>query len=175
MSPKLVVDASAILAIVLAEPERRDVEHVLATRTRAGTALLAPPGLWLEVVNSLVRRHRWSSEGVLEAFRDIDAFRIQLVDLRRSMLVLTLDLAERHGLTAYDASYLAVAMAEEADLLTLDRDLAFAAGDRAVPIGPSRLHETPAVYEHDVTWPRYKEASAYLAKLRAEALAARSG
>ena len=37
-----------------------------------------------------------------------------------------------------------------------------------------RLHDAPAVYEHDVTWPNYKEASAYLAKLRTEALAGRS-
>jgi len=39
-------------------------------------------------------------------------------------------------------------------------------------IGPGivpKLSETPAVYEHDVTWPNYKGASAFLAKLRAEA------
>jgi hypothetical protein len=74
-------------------------------------------------------------------------------------------------LTAYDAAYLALARTEDADLLTLDDELALAAGDRAVPIGDDhRLHETPAVYEHQVTWPMYKEASAYLAKLRADAL-----
>ena len=175
MKPRLVVDASAILAIVRSEPEQHDIEQVLEAHKRAGVLLLAPSGLWLEVMNSLVRRHRWSTEEVIEAFSEIDALRIRIVDLRRSMLLLALDLTERHGLTAYDASYLAIAMAEDADLLTLDRDLALAAGDLAVPIGPPRLHETPAVYEHGVTWPRYKEASAYLAKLRADALAGRTG
>lgn len=171
MSDDLVVDASAILAIFLTEPERREVEHVLSTRTRAGDRLLAPPGLWLEVMNSLVRRHRWSSEEVLDAFREIDDFRIRPVEVGRPLLLLTLDLTERHGLTSYDAVYLALAITQDADLLTLDGDLALAAGDRAVPIGPPRLHETPAVYEHEVTWPRYREAARYLAKLRADALA----
>ena len=71
--------------------------------------------------------------------------------------------------------YLALATAHGAQLATLDRTLAAAAFDPITFDGSHRLHETPAVYEHDVTWPRYKEASAYLAKLRAEALAARSG
>ncbi len=176
MSKRLVVDASVVIAIVRSEPERDDLQRILEERKRAGVALIAPAGLWLEVVNSLVRRHRTGSEHVLQAIKEIDDFGIELVDIGRPLLILTLDLAERFGLTSYDASYLAVAMVEDADLVTLDDDLAVAAGDRAVAIGgPPRLHETPAVYEHDVTWPRYKEASAYLARLRAEALAARSG
>jgi predicted nucleic acid-binding protein len=176
MSKRLVVDASVVIAIVRSEPERDDLQRILEERKRAGVALIAPAGLWLEVVNSLVRRHRTGSEHVLQAIKEIDDFGIELVDIGRPLLILTLDLAERFGLTSYDASYLAVAMVEDADLVTLDGDLAVAAGDRAVAVGgPPRLHEAPAVYEHDVTWPRYKEASAYLAKLRAEALAARSG
>lgn len=174
MSARLVVDASAMIAIVRSEPEQGVLETILEARKRAGVRLLAPTGFWLEIVNSLVRRHRLSSEEVLEAFRDIDAVGLHMVDTGRSLLLLTLDLAERFGLTAYDASYLAVALTEDADLLTLDRDLALAAGDRAVSVGDlPRLHESPTIYEHDVTWPRYKEVSAYLAHLRAEALAGR--
>jgi len=176
MMERLVVDASVVIAIVRSEPEHVDLQRILDERKRAGVVLIAPTGLWLEVVNSLVRRHRTRSEDVLQAIKEIDDFGIQMIEIGRPLLILTLDLAERFGLTSYDASYLAVAMVQDADLVTLDGDLAVAAGDRAVAIGgPPRLHETPAVYEHDVTWPRYKEASAYLAKLRAEALAARSG
>lgn len=174
MKDRLVVDASVMIAIVRPEPERAVLLEILAERTRAGVALVAPSGLWLEIVNSLVRRHRTTSERILETLKEIDGFGIRIVDIGRPLLLLTLDLAERFGLTSYDASYLAVAITEDADLLTLDRDLAAAAGDRAVAIGgPPRLHETTPVYEHEVTWPRYKEASAYLASLRAEALAGR--
>ncbi len=37
-----------------------------------------------------------------------------------------------------------------------------------------RTAETSAPYEHEVTWPNYKEASAYLARLRADAPAGRA-
>jgi predicted nucleic acid-binding protein len=171
MNARLVIDASAVIAIVRSEPERDVLEQLLEARKRSGVTLLAPSGFWLEVVNSLVRRHRLSSAEVLEIVREIDTFGIRMVDLGRPLLVLTLDLAERYGLTAYDAGYLALALAEDADLLTLDRDLVYAAGDRAIsPDDWPRLSETPAVYEHDVTWPNYKEASAYLAQLRADAM-----
>jgi len=88
--------------------------------------------------------------------------------------MLVIDRVERLGLSAYDALYLATAESLRADLATFDRQLAIAAGSRAITFDEGHgLHETPAVYEHDVTWPSYKGASAYLAKLRAEALAER--
>jgi hypothetical protein len=85
-----------------------------------------------------------------------------------------IDLMERTGLTSYDALYLAVAEQLGATLATLDGRLATAAGDRLDPLGGStRMSEAPAIYEQDVTWPNYKEASAYLAQLRAAAIAGR--
>ena len=78
--------------------------------------------------------------------------------------------SERHGLTSYDAAYLALAIVDG----WVARDIrcgsfGLAAGTRAFTIGPARLSEAPAPYEHAVTWPNYKGASAFLAKLRAEA------
>jgi predicted nucleic acid-binding protein len=171
MRERLVVDASAVIAIVRGEAEQADLARILTDRVRARSPLIAPANIWLEIVDSLIRRHRLPSKQVLAAIQRIDSFGVVTVDIDRSLVVLTLDLAERYGLTAYDSPYLALARTEDADLLTLDDDLAIAAGDRAVPIGDDhRLHETPAPYEHEVTWPMYKEASAYLAKLRADAL-----
>jgi predicted nucleic acid-binding protein len=176
MTTGLVIGASAMVAVLRSEPEGDEIAEILRNAKRAGSTLLAPSGLWLEMVNTLIRRHRWTSEAVMAALQTVDRYGIKEVDITRPMLLLTVDLTERFGLTTYDASYLAVAIGSDARLLTLDGDLAIAAGDRAVTLaGPPRLHETPAVYEHNVTWPRYKEASAYLAKLRAEAMAARSG
>ena len=90
------------------------------------------------------------------------------------MLLSTLDIAERHGLTAYDATYLALAISVDGQLLTFDEALRAAAGARAIPTGHEhRTAELRPAYEHEVTWPNYKEASAYLARLRADALAGR--
>lgn len=167
----LVIDASAMLAILRSETERDAVQDAVRSRRQAGARLLAPTTFWLEIINSLVRRHRWTSERVLEGLQVIDMFEVVAIEIDRPMVLLSLDLAERHGLTSYDATYLAVAIIEDADLLTLDSDLRLAAGDRAILRGgPPRIHEEPAAYEHAVTWPNYKHASAYLAKLRAEAL-----
>lgn len=171
MKPRLVIDASAMVAMVRSEPEQEALERVLEQRKRAGVTLIAPTTLWLESVNSLVRRHRWTSAAVLEALHVIDAFGIEEAAVSRPLLFLALDLAERHGLTSYDACYLALAIAEDAELLTLDGDLAIAAGERAVALGDlPRLHETPTPYERDVTWASYAGAGAYLAQLRAQVL-----
>jgi len=124
---------------------------------------------WLELVNALVRRRKWSSSDVLEAIHRLDSYQLQTVEQDRALVILALDLAERHDLTAYDAAYLALAIRLDARLLTLDRRLASAARERAIRIGNERVSDVRAPYEHEVTWPNYRGASAYLAKLRAEA------
>ena len=112
---------------------------------------------------------------MLEAVHRLDTLGLETVEPGRPLLLQAIDGIERHGLTAYDALYLVLAESINADLATFDRELVAAAGPRAIVFDEGHgLHETPAVYEHDVTWPSYKGASAYLAKLRAEALAERA-
>jgi predicted nucleic acid-binding protein len=165
----VVIDASIALAIVRAEPEAPAVTAALSEWTRAGARTVVPSHFWLEVANALLTRRRWTGEKVLQAIHELDRFRFETIDLDRAALLLTLDIGERHGLTTYDAAYLSLAISLDGSLATFDLALRTAAGTRAHHIGPARLSETPAVYEHDVTWPNYKGASAFLAKLRAEA------
>ena len=47
-----------------------------------------------------------------------------------------LELADRHRLSVYDAIYLDLALDVEAELATLDRDLARAAAAEGVPLTP---------------------------------------
>lgn len=112
---------------------------------------------------------------MLAAIHRLDTLGLETVEPGRPLLLHAIDRIERHGLTAYDAMYLVLAESIDAKLATFDRQLAAAAGPRAITFDEGHgLHETPAAYEHDVTWPSYKGASAYLAKLRAEALAERA-
>ena len=106
---------------------------------------------------------------MLQAIHDLDEIGFETIPLDRPLLVLSIDMGERHRLTAYDAAYLALAVSMDASIATLDTALRAAAGARALHIGPTRMSETPAAYEHSVTWPDYKGASAFLARLRAEA------
>jgi predicted nucleic acid-binding protein len=173
MTRHLVLDASAAIAIVRAEKEAEAIRRTIDGWKRAGGTVLVPDIFWLEVVNALARRYRWPGADVLQAIHELDSLDLSTAPSHRPLLLTSLDLVERFGLTAYDATYLALAMTSDAVLLSLDRQLVEAAGDRALSLDDGhRLHETPAVYEHDVTWPSYARASSYLAELRARAKAA---
>ena len=168
--PPLVIDASAAIAIALGEENGPVALAVLQEQVRSGARSVVPSHFWLEVANAFVRGHRRGTAETFEAIYELDRLELETVELDRPVLLSAIDFAERLGLTSYDAMYLALANAIDGSLLTFDRALHAASGPRAVPVdGRHRLSETPAPYEHDVTWPDYKGASAYLAKLRVEA------
>lgn len=171
----VVIDASIALAIALREPRANSAIRMIRAWSQARRDRVVPSQFWYELVNGLGRRHGFSGQRTLDAVYQMESFGLRTVNPDRGTLVLVIDRVERLGLSSYDALYLAVAESLKADLATFDRQLAAAAGPRAVTFdGGHGFHEMPAVYEHDVTWPSYKGASAYLAKLRAEALAERA-
>ncbi len=163
MPEGIVLDTSAALAILLGEPEARAVrERLLAA---AGGRILVLDLFWLEVVNVLARRHGWEADAVVEALRDLDELGLETVAPDRPMLLSVLDLAATHGLTAYDAAHLALAVAADLPLLTLDARLARAAGARAA-IRPRAAREAPAPYETSQVRPDWSRHGRYLAELR---------
>ena len=167
--PPIVIDASAAIALIRREPAWPALAEVLRASAREGVRLLAPEAFWLEIVNVLVRRHRLPPSEVVEALREMDDLDIDSVRIDRPLLLVTIDLQARFGLSAYDAAYLAVAESEDARLLTLDRQLTRVAGSRAMPLpgsGQERLSEAPASYGEPIDWARF---GPYLAELRAAA------
>ena len=171
----MVMDASVAVAIARNELDGPAAQAALITRTRTGSKVVVPSHFWLEVSNTLLRRRRWTGAAVFEAIHLLDRLGLETVDLDRPTILSAVDLAERHGLTPYDAMYLALAHSIDGALMTFDRALRAAAGARAVGVDGHRLSEASAPYEHDVTWPNYKGASAYLATLRAKAGEAAAG
>ncbi len=171
--PLVVLDASLAIARLRVEEQTPAIVDRFREWSGDGTRLVVPRMFWWEVVNTLSIRHRQTGEQVLEAVHHLETFRIDTRDLDRGQLLLAIGAVERFRITAYDAQYLVLAETLACDLATLDRDLARAAGPRAIDLEGHRpgrrLSETRAVYEHDVTWPDYKDASAYLASLRKEA------
>src|SRR4051812_17169086 len=164
------MDASVGIALVRREAMEPRIRAAARQWTESGREIIVTANFWFEVVNSLSRRHRYHGLDVLRAVHELDELEPITVDPDRPLLLLTIDYVERFGLTAYDASYLVVADVHGADLATLDGALQVAAGPRAIDFdGRRRLSEISTPYVHDVTWPKYKAASAYLAKLRAEA------
>jgi predicted nucleic acid-binding protein len=171
--PIVVVDASVAVALVRVEEHTATIVGAFREWSRLGTRLVVPRAFWWEVVNALAAGHRYTGKEVLEAVHELETLGIESMDLDRGSLLLTITMVEQFRLSAHDAIYLVLAESLDAPLATLDRALARAAGSRARYMGPAdlgrRLSESPAPSAHDVTWPNYKGASAYLAKLRAEA------
>jgi len=88
------------------------------------------PAVWrLEFPNALLiaeRRRRIDRQTRLEAL-DLAAALALRVDAAAIDMRVISTLAERHGLSTYDAAYLELALREGLDLITLDRTLAQAA------------------------------------------------
>lgn len=165
----IVLDASAAIAIIRHEPPASALMGFLRDTVVRGERRIVPDSFWLELVNVLIRRYRAPYEKAVDAVRSIDDLSVLSVRLDRPLLLVAIDLQARFGLSAYDAAYLALAETEDARLLTLDRQLAAAAGPRAIRIpglGLERLSEMPASYGEPVDWARF---GPYLARLRAEA------
>lgn len=120
--PFVVIDTSALLAVLLNEPSR----PALISATE-GYGLVGAPSLPWEVGNALVagvRRARLSAADVRHAWASYQAVPVRLVsiDMGRALTV-----AMESGLYAYDGYVLETARAERLPLLTLDRGLARAA------------------------------------------------
>lgn len=125
----LVLDSSVALAWIYAD-ETTDAVLRLFDEIRIHGAWV--PGLWRwEIANVLqlnVRRGRHAGD-----FRDDALSSLALLPVKvdpeadRQAWSATLHLAERHGLTVYDAAYLEIASRRKIPLATLDRELRTAA------------------------------------------------
>ena len=115
------VDASALAALLFGEPEAEAIAGRLE-----GARLAAPSLLDFELANvclTKIRRRPCDREALRAAFRLAHRLKVETISIDHAA---TLDLAEATGLTAYDASYLWLARALGAELVTLDRKLAAA-------------------------------------------------
>jgi predicted nucleic acid-binding protein len=113
-----VVDASALAALLFGEPDGAAVADRLG-----GAELIAPALLPFEVANTCIkkmRRHPDQRDALIAAFRKLDRMEIGIVEIDQEEAIV---LAERSGLTAYDASYLWLARKTRSELVTLDGSL----------------------------------------------------
>lgn len=119
--PPAVVDASLIAALLFAEAGHADARERLARCQPA-----APDLLPYEMANVAVNKLRrgLAQTAVRASLADLQALGIELHPIDASV---ALDLAARHGLSAYDAAYLALADRLRCPLYTFDRRLAEAA------------------------------------------------
>jgi len=121
--PDIVVDASALAAVVFEEPDAEEV----AERLDAADRVVSVPLIWFELANicwKKIRQHPDQRAVLLQRFTSAAALPIEIHDVEHPAII---ELAVETGLTAYDASYLWVARTLNADLVSLDDPLMEAA------------------------------------------------
>lgn len=131
-----VLDASVALAWGFPDETSAYGQSVLESLVQTDAVV---PAVWpLEVANALLvgeRRHRFGPTDVVRFLELLESLPIQLegISLSRS-LGTALELANMHYLSAYDASYLDLALALSLPLATLDQGLRNAAVRAGVPL-----------------------------------------
>lgn len=127
----IIVDASALVAWVMPDETGKDLSAALG----ADEDLLAPWLLWVELRNILLvseRRGRLPAGMADQIVEAIDGLGLQLDTGSSSAVVM--DLARRHGLTAYDALYLETALRHGGTLASLDKALLKAAAAEGLQV-----------------------------------------
>jgi len=118
----IVIDVSAILAVIIGEPERDRVVELTA-----GHTLVGPGSIPWEIGNafsSMLKQHRVSFEAAKNGLAIFKSIPIRLLTVNLENAV---SIAHETNLYAYDAYFLDCATRHAAPLLTLDRPLRRAA------------------------------------------------
>jgi predicted nucleic acid-binding protein len=126
---QVVVDTSAVVAVVLNEPEKERLIELTE-----GEELVAPRSLHWEVGNALTamfKRGRLKLNEALKAIREYDKIPIQFVEIDLHESVKT---ASRENIYAYDAYFIVCAKKHRTPFLSLDEALKDAAAKNGIRI-----------------------------------------
>ena len=118
-----VVDASVVLKWLLGEPSKR-AQTILEGHLDGSEPLVAPELLNYEVGNVLATKVGLNTRAAAELFGYFLDLNIETYSLGAEEYRSSVDMAGTYKLTVYDASYVALALALDVNLVTADRKLA---------------------------------------------------
>jgi predicted nucleic acid-binding protein len=138
-----VVDCSITLPWFLEDERTRFTDQIL---NAIDAVEYWAPAIWrLEMVNGLLmaeRRKRIDRAWRIECVGQAARLNVR-VDATQPNMEAVASLADRHGLTAYDATYLELAIRQKFGLVTQDRDLVRAADTEGLTVqAPGRTGAT---------------------------------
>jgi predicted nucleic acid-binding protein len=115
---EIVIDTSALLAVVGLEPERAEL-----IRLTKGATLVAPSSLHWEVGNALSAMFKRKAVELDDALRVLDAYAAIPIRLVDPSLQQAVRLSQQLNIYAYDAYVIACAIIQRAPILSLDNVL----------------------------------------------------
>ena len=129
---EVVLDASVVLKWFHSKGEENiEAARRLRERFEAGELrALTPPLLWLEVLNVAARRWGWGEDQLEQLATSLPELGFEMLEPELS------DIARwsASGLTAYDASYVAVAERAGVELITDDAEIVRVAPELAIAL-----------------------------------------
>ena len=114
----IVVDASAIIAVIVNEASKTDI-----IRSTQGATLIAPASIHWEIANAfsaMFKQNRLTLEEAINALAIYKQIPVRFIEVE---LEETLQIAEQLNIYAYDAYLLRCAQKQKAPLLSLDKAL----------------------------------------------------
>jgi predicted nucleic acid-binding protein len=130
VSASFIVDASVGFAWVYQNQATPETDHLLH-EVAAGAAVIVPALWFLEMANVLLlaqRRHRLTAIQRKAAMEKLTAMQLTVDEEgSRHAFAKTSELAEKYGLTCYDATYLELALRRSLPLASRDEALSNAA------------------------------------------------
>ncbi|MDE0019316.1 MAG: type II toxin-antitoxin system VapC family toxin [Candidatus Poribacteria bacterium] len=125
----IVVDCSVLIAGLLPDEVEKQAQLLLEDLQYGRTVAVVPSLFYQEISNALLMAYRRKriNRDVLQQYLDVITILPITVDTaaatQGSTMKRVCELAEEHGLTTYDASYLELASRLDLPLATLDADL----------------------------------------------------
>jgi len=112
---EIVIDTSALLAVVAMEPERTEL-----IRLSKGATLVAPSSVHWEIGNALSAMFKRKVIGLEDALRVLDGYAAIPIRLVDPSLQQAVQLSRELNVYAYDAYVIACAINQRAPILSLD-------------------------------------------------------
>ncbi|GAB6192766.1 type II toxin-antitoxin system VapC family toxin [Desulfocastanea catecholica] len=115
---ELVIDTSALIAVIVAEPERDTIIEITK-----GNTLIGPGSIPWEIGNAFSAMFKQNRVSMKEADKGIQIFNTIPIRYIETDFSKILYLSKENNMYAYDAYFLDCAIRHKAPLLTLDKKL----------------------------------------------------
>ena len=134
---ELVLDASVVVALLVRDSPM-DIPNAVLNAIDDGAIVTVPPHFQLEVANFLVQAQRsgkLSAAGAQQALRYLQHLPITVdSSMHGQIFTDVIAIAQRNGITSYDAAYIHLARTRGATLASLDKQLLAAANAEGVDV-----------------------------------------
>ena len=118
----VVIDTSAIIAVIVDEPERNKIIELTT-----GNTLIGPGSIPWEIGNAFSAMFKRNRLGLKEAQKGLEIFSSIPLRYIKPDFVKSVTISKQANIYAYDAYFIDCAIRQKAPLLTLDRKLKKAA------------------------------------------------